>query len=54
LNETILVVDGEELVREIIVSMLKVGGYESREAENGLAALALLESGDRLMPYCPS
>jgi two-component system chemotaxis response regulator CheY len=46
--EIVLVVDGEEAVREIVTSMLRSGGYECRESPNGLAALALLGSGARV------
>jgi len=41
----ILVVDSEQAVREIIVSMLTSAGYVCREAGNGVEALALLDSG---------
>ena len=44
--ERILVVDDDEPMRQIIVSMLVHGGYECREAVGGLEALALLESGE--------
>jgi DNA-binding NtrC family response regulator len=41
----ILVVDDEESIRDIIMSMLVVANYECREAAGGLEALALFESG---------
>jgi DNA-binding NtrC family response regulator len=44
--QTILVVDGEEVMRDIVTSMLRSGGYECRGAQNGLDALTALESGD--------
>jgi CheY-like chemotaxis protein len=43
----ILVVDDEEAIRAIIVSMLVSAGYECREAAGGLEALAVLESGEQ-------
>ncbi len=45
--ERVLVVDDEENIRKIIVSMLAADGYECREAARGLEALALLESGEQ-------
>ena len=41
-KSTILVVEDEPLVREIIVSELEDAGYEVLEAADGAAALALL------------
>jgi len=43
----ILVVDDEEPIRNIIVSMLASVGYECRAAAGGLEALAVLESGEQ-------
>lgn len=43
--ERILVVDDEEAVRTIVVSMLSSAAYECQEAVDGLEALALLDSG---------
>ena len=43
----ILVVDDEETIRAIIVSMLASANYECREAGDGLEALAVLNSGER-------
>src|SRR5580693_2329856 len=44
--ERILVVEDEEPIRKIIVSMLRTVNFECHEAADGLEALALLESGD--------
>ena len=44
--ERILVVDDEEPIREVIVSILVSANYECRDAADGLQALALLESGE--------
>lgn len=46
LAERILVVDHEEAVREIIISMLVSANYECRQAARSLEALAVLESGE--------
>lgn len=43
--ERILVVEHEEAVRKIVVSMLSSAGYECHEAADGLEALTLLDSG---------
>jgi putative nucleotidyltransferase with HDIG domain len=43
----ILVVDDEEAIRKIMVSILAPAGYECREAAGGLEALRLLESGEQ-------
>jgi len=43
----ILVVDDEEPMREIVVSMLVTAGFECREASNGLEALRLLQAGEK-------
>jgi DNA-binding NtrC family response regulator len=43
----ILVVDDEEPIREIVVSILSGAGYECREAANGLEALQLLHAGEK-------
>ena len=45
-SERILVVDDEETIREIIASMLKGAHFQTRQAANGIEALALLESGE--------
>ncbi len=41
--QRILVVDGEEPIREIVSSMLGAAGYEAQEAESGMEALAILK-----------
>src|ERR1700721_3219741 len=41
-----LVVEDDEAVRKIIVSMLTGADYECREAGDGIEALALLDSGN--------
>jgi DNA-binding NtrC family response regulator len=46
-NERILLVDSQEELRNIVSSMLVSAGYECIEAESGLEALALLESGEQ-------
>lgn len=46
-GERILVVDDEEAIREIVTSMLHSQGYDCSQAASGLAALALLKSGER-------
>ena len=43
----ILVVDDEEAIRKITVSMLVAAHYECREADSGLEALVLLKSGEQ-------
>ena len=45
-NDRILVVDDEETIREIVCSMLGAAHFQTRQAANGLEALAILESGD--------
>src|SRR6202051_2521164 len=42
--ERVLVVEDDEAVRKIIVSMLTGADYECREAGDGIEALALLDS----------
>jgi CheY-like chemotaxis protein len=42
-TETILVAEDDEMVRELIVTTLRGLGYHVLEAENGMAALALVE-----------
>jgi len=42
---TIVVADDSELTRDVVVGMLRDGGYEVGEACDGQAALALLEAG---------
>ena len=41
-NETILVVEDDESVREFVCSALRTSGYAVYEAENGVAALELI------------
>lgn len=43
--ERILVVEDEEAIRKIVVSMLRSANFECQEAGDGLEALALLDSG---------
>ena len=43
-KRTILVVDDEEVVRELLAGLLSQEGYEVLRAENGKTAVALLES----------
>src|SRR5271167_297753 len=45
-NDRILVVDDEETIREIVCSMLAGAHFHTRQAANGLEALAILDSGD--------
>ena len=45
--ERILVVDDEEAIREIVSSMLGSSGYTCSQANSGLEALRLLESGQQ-------
>src|SRR6202142_4535328 len=45
-NDCILVVDDEETIREIVCSMLGAAHFQTRQAANGVEALAILESGD--------
>jgi putative nucleotidyltransferase with HDIG domain len=45
-NDRILVVDDEETIREIVCSMLGAAHFKTRQAANGVEALAILESGD--------
>lgn len=42
----VLVVEDDEMVRKFVVQALDEEGFETREAENGQAALELLEKGD--------
>lgn len=44
-SETILVVEDEELVRDVAVEMIRELGYKVLTASNGTEALALLEGG---------
>ncbi|MGB0116991.1 MAG: HD domain-containing phosphohydrolase [Terriglobales bacterium] len=46
LNDRILVVDDEETIREIVCSMLGGAHFHTRQAANGIEALAILESGE--------
>jgi putative nucleotidyltransferase with HDIG domain len=45
-GDRILVVDDEEAIREIVSSMLTTAHYKCSQADSGLQALALLESGE--------
>ena len=45
-SERILVVNDEEVVRELVASMLTSAGYQYKPAADGLEALALLDSGE--------
>jgi PAS domain S-box-containing protein len=47
-NETVLVVEDEFVVRELIVEVLKELGYSTLEAEDGTAALKILQSPQRV------
>jgi PAS domain S-box-containing protein len=47
-NETVLVVEDEFVVRELIVEVLKELGYSTLEAEDGPAALKILQSPQRV------
>lgn len=46
-RERILVVDDEEPIREILVSMLAGENYQCRQAASGKEALAILDSGEQ-------
>jgi two-component system, chemotaxis family, chemotaxis protein CheY len=41
---TVLVVEDERLIREVLSELLRDAGYEVAHAENGCVALALLET----------
>ncbi|MGA7079345.1 MAG: HD domain-containing phosphohydrolase [Terriglobales bacterium] len=45
-NDRILVVDDEETIREIVCSMLGGAHFQTRQAANGVEALAILGSGE--------
>jgi PAS domain S-box-containing protein len=47
-NETVMVVEDEFVVRELIVEVLKELGYSTLEAEDGPAALKILQSQQRV------
>jgi PAS domain S-box-containing protein len=47
-NETVLVVEDEFVVRELIVEVLKELGYSTLEADDGPSALKILESKQRI------
>jgi len=47
-NETVLVVEDEFVVRELIVEVLKELGYSTLEAEDGPASLKILQSQQRV------
>jgi len=44
--ERILVVDDEDSIREIVSSMLTASGYQCRQANSGVEALKILNSGE--------
>jgi two-component system response regulator FlrC len=46
--ETVLLVDSEGALREILGSILTSAGYEFHGASNGIEALALLDSGTKV------
>ncbi len=47
-NETVLVVDDEEALRDIAVSNLEESGYTTLTAENGLQALEILKENNNI------
>jgi PAS domain S-box-containing protein len=47
-GETVLVVDDEELVRDLVIEVLNDLGYASLQAEDGASALQILESNTRI------
>jgi PAS domain S-box-containing protein len=47
-GETILVVDDEQAVRQLIIEVLRDLGYATLEAEDGASGLAILQSGARI------
>jgi CheY-like chemotaxis protein len=47
-NETVLVVEDEFVVRELIVEVLKELGYSTLEADDGPSALKILDSKQRI------
>ncbi|HEX3950572.1 MAG TPA: response regulator [Steroidobacteraceae bacterium] len=47
-NETVLVVEDEFVVRELIVEVLKELGYSTLEADDGPAALKIMDSKQRI------
>jgi CheY-like chemotaxis protein len=56
----VLLVDDDEVARQVVRLLIERGGHEVREAEDGEAALAALETGpapdcvvlDLMMPRC--
>ncbi len=46
--QRILVVDGEEAIRETICSMLHAEGYKTQQAESGMDALAVLKKNNAI------
>ena len=46
-TESILVVDDEDSIREIVCSMLGSAGYATTSASSGIEALGILESGEQ-------
>jgi CheY-like chemotaxis protein len=44
-NETVMVVEDQDMVREFVVESLRENGYSVLEARNGPEALGLLEQG---------
>lgn len=45
----VLVVDDEEQIRKAVSLLLKTGGYDVEQAENGAQAIEILNSGDNPM-----
>jgi DNA-binding NtrC family response regulator len=43
-RDTILIVDDEPIIRELLVDFLKFHGFRTRDAENGIAALKVLNN----------
>lgn len=44
MRDTILIVDDEPIIRELLVDFLKFHGFQTRDAENGIAALRVLSN----------
>lgn len=42
MRDTVLIVDDEPIIRELFVDFLKFHGFQTRDAENGIAALKIL------------
>jgi CheY-like chemotaxis protein len=47
-NETVLVVEDDTTVRNVVAGMVESLGYQVLESESGTDAIALLESGERV------